>query len=145
MYLERRFIRNILTGIVLYLIFLLAYNYVYIQPSKINRLKAMSLFESNFPFEVVEEPRRHSWVEYPGGMQFSDKQFNNSSEFKDFVLKYEVVKVARITPSRMTKIEYSVRVSKKFNPDSSSTYLVEYIHYLRLAGQNDGILQGARI
>ena len=106
-----------------------------------NRLDAFHRFESMFPIEVVEETPRYSRTEYPGGGRVSDRRFDNCSEFLDFVSKFKVIKVARLSSLRMTRVEYAVTVLKHDYPGSTSTYIVEYSYRVSLESQNDGFFK----
>ena len=96
MHVERKLIHRFTGMMILYLLFILSYRYLYIEPSMCNRLDALNRFESMFPVKVVEETPKYSRTEYPGGGRVSDKRFDNYSEFLNFVSKYEVIKVARL-------------------------------------------------
>jgi hypothetical protein len=64
-----------------------------------------------------------------------------TTEFLNFVSKYEIIKVARLTPLKMTRVEYAVTVLKYDYPGSTSTYIVEYSYRVSLEKQNDGFFK----
>ena len=141
MHVERKIIHRFTGMMILYLVFIVSYRYLYIEPSICNKLDALHRFESMFPIEVVEETPRYSRTEYPGGGRVSDRRFDNCSEFLNFVSKYEIIKVARLSSLRMTRVEYAVTVLKYDYPGSTSTYIVEYSYRVSLEKQNDGFFK----
>ena len=141
MHVERKLIHRFTGMMILYLLFILSDRYLYIEPSMCNRMDALNRFESMFPVKVVEETPKYSRTEYPGGGRVSDRRFDNYSEFLDFVSKFEVIKVARLSSLRMSRVEYAVTVLKYDYPGSTSTYIVEYSYRVSLESQNDGFFK----